>query len=66
MDDNNLYVHGMSQKLPVDGFEWVEDLSVIDEDFIKYYNEKSDMGYIIEADIENPKILQGLHSGLPF
>ena len=25
----------MSKKLPVDGFEWVEDLSTIDEDFIK-------------------------------
>ena len=56
----------MLQKLPVDGFEWVEDLSVIDEDFIKNYDEDGDVGYIIEANIEYPKELQSLHSDLPF
>ena len=35
MDANNLYGYAMSKKLPVDGFDWVEDLSKIDEDFIK-------------------------------
>ena len=35
MEANNLYGYAMSKKLPVDGFEWVEDLSKIDEDFIK-------------------------------
>ena len=39
VDANHLYGWTMSQKLPVDGFEWVEDLSVIDEDFIKNYDE---------------------------
>ena len=52
VDANNLYGWEMIQKLPVDCFEWVEDLSVIDEDFIKNYDEDSDVGYIIEADIE--------------
>ena len=42
----------MSKKLPVDGSEWVKDLSKIDEDFIKNYDENSDVGYFIEADIE--------------
>ena len=55
MDYNNLYGEAMSQKLPVDSFEWVEDLSTIDEDFIKNYDEDSDVGYIIKADIEYPK-----------
>ena len=65
-DYNNLYGKAMSLKLPVDGFEWVGQLSVIDEDFIKNYDEDSDVGYFIKADIEYPKELQSLHSDLPF
>ena len=66
MDANNLYGYAMSKKLPVDGFEWVEDLSVIDEDFIKNYDEDSDIRYFIEADIEYPRHLHGLHCDLSF
>ena len=62
MDANNLYGYAMSKKLPVDGFEWVEDLSTIDEDFIKNYDENSGVGYFIEADVEYPKELHTLHS----
>ena len=35
LDANNLYGWAMSQKLPVDGFKWVKDISQIAEDFIK-------------------------------
>ena len=66
MDANNLNGYAMSKKLPVDGFEWVEDLSTIDEDFIKNYDEDSDAVYFIEADLEYPKELHTLHSDLPF
>ena len=66
MDANNLYGYAMSKKLPVDSFEWVEDLSKIDEDFIKNYDEDSDVRYFIEADVEYPKKLHTLHSDLPF
>ena len=66
MDANNLYGWAMLQKLPVDGFEWVEDVPVIDEDFIVNYDEDSDVGYIIEADVEYPKHLQSMYSDLPF
>ena len=66
IDANNLYGYAMSKKLPIDGFEWVEDLSVIDEDFIKNYDEHSDVGYFIEADIEYPKEFHILDSDLPF
>ena len=31
----------MSQKLPVNGFKWVEDLSQFNEDFIKKYDKNS-------------------------
>ena len=56
----------MSEPLPVDGFEWLEDLSKIDEDFIKNYDENSDNGYILEVDVEYPKNLHDLHSDLSF
>ena len=65
-DYNNLYGKAMSEKLPVDGFEWVEDISEIDENFIKNYDEDSNVGYFIKADIEYPKELHTLHSDLPF
>ena len=34
-DTNNLYGLAMSQKLPVNGFKWVKNLSKFNEDFIK-------------------------------
>ena len=47
----------MSQKLPVRGFKWIKkyDLSKFDENFIKNYNENSDIGYVLEVDVEYPK-----------
>ena len=58
----------MSQKLPVDGFEWVEEnnLSKFDKKFIKNYNENSNKGYILEVDVEYPKKFHKLHSDSPF
>ena len=41
-------------------------LSKFNEDFIKNYDEDSDKGYILEADVEYPKSLHDLHSDLPF
>ena len=34
-DANNLYRWRMSQKLPVNNFEWTKDISQFNEDFIK-------------------------------
>ena len=56
-DANNLYGFAMSEPLPVDGFEWMKDLSKIDKDFIKNYYENSDKGYILEVDVKYPKNL---------
>ena len=47
----------MTQKLLVDGFEWVKKLSKFNEKFIKSYNENSDKGYFLEVDVEYPKNL---------
>ena len=44
----------------------MEDLSKIDEDFIKNYDKDNDKGYILEVDVEYPKNLHDLHNDLPF
>ena len=66
LDANNLYGWAMSQKLPVDDFKGVDDLSIFTEDFIKNYDEESDIGYLFVVDVEYPKNLHKLHSDLPF
>ena len=33
LDTNNLYGWAMSQKLPVNGFKWINDVSEIDEEY---------------------------------
>ena len=63
---NNLYGWAMSQKLPVNIFEWIKDTSQFNEDFIRNYNEESDEGYFLEADVQYPENLHNLHKYLPF
>ena len=68
LDANNLIGWVMSQKLPVDGFRWIEkdDLLKFNESFIKNYDENSDKRYFLEVDVKYPKNLHKLHSDLPF
>ena len=47
----------MWQKLPVNGFKWVEDISKSNGSFLKSYNEKGKGGYFLEFDIQYPKKL---------
>ena len=67
LDANNLYGWAMSKKLPVNGFKWLDSAKhIINEDFIKNYNENDKKGYILKVDVKYPKKLLGLHSDLPF
>ena len=51
VDANNLYGYGMSQKLPINNFKFETDLSIFTENFIKNYNEQSNTGYLLTADV---------------
>ena len=42
----------MSQKLPVNNFEWIKDTSQFNEDFIKNYTNESDEGYFLKGDVQ--------------
>ena len=66
LDANNLYGWAISQKLPVNGFKWVKNLSKCDEHFIKNYDENSNKGYFLEVDVEYSKNLFNLHKDFTF
>ena len=50
-DVKNLYGRAMSQKLPINTFEWIKDTSQFNEDLKKNYNEKSDAGDFLKIDV---------------
>ena len=66
LDENNLQGWPMSQKLPVGGSKWKNNMSKFNEKFIKNYDENSDIGHTLKAYVEYPKRLHNLHSELPF
>ena len=66
LDANNLYGKAMTEKLPVRGFRWMDDISKIHEDFVKDYNKNDNKDYILDVDADYPKKLQNVHSDLPF
>ena len=67
LNTNNLYDAAMYEKLPINGFKWVNDISGINKKFVKSYDKKnSDKGYILELDVDYPSKLHKLHSDMPF
>ena len=56
----------MSQTLPVNNFNWVEDICEFDESFVNNCNEESDERYFLEVDIQYPENLHTLHKDLHF
>ena len=66
VDANNLCGWSMCKKLPVSDFNYIDDILILTEDFIKNYDEDSDKGYIFVVDVEYPRNLHKLHSDLPF
>ena len=62
----NLYGWSVSQKLRVNNFEWMKNISKCNEDFVKSYNGESDKGYFLEDDVQYPEKLHELYNDLPF
>ncbi|KAJ4450849.1 hypothetical protein ANN_02280 [Periplaneta americana] len=65
VDANNLYGFAMSQKLPYGGFEWLSDEEIHHFD-LQAINDDSEIGYILEVDLEYPNHLFEKHRDLPF
>jgi len=62
LDANNLYGFAMSQYLPYGSFKWIES-----ENFsLQNVNEYSELGHIVEVDLEYPKELHDLHNDYPY
>ena len=51
-DVNNLYDWGISQKLPVNKFEWIKDTSKSNEDFVKKFVKTKDIYKDIAKSVE--------------
>ena len=66
LDAKSLYGWAMSQKLPINSFKWVKYLTHFKEEFIKNYDENSDIGYFLEVDLEYQKKLFNLRKDLQF
>ena len=66
VDANNLYGYAMSKKLPTGDFQWIEDISIFTEDYIKNYNENSDTGYLLVVHVTYRKDLYEKNKYLPF
>ena len=62
LDKNNLYGWSMSEYLPYGEFEWLEN---VDEFDVNSINEKSEIGYFLEVDLEYPNELHELHNDYP-
>ena len=63
---SNLNGWSLSQKLPVNNFEWQNNISKFDEDFVISNSQNSDKGCILEVDVECSKELHDVHYDLPY
>ena len=62
LDKNNLHGWSMSEYIPYKEFEWLKNVDGFD---VNSVNEKSEIGYFLEADLEYPDELHDLHNDYP-
>ena len=65
LDANNLYEWAICKKLPLNSFLWSSNLNKYTSNFIKNYNDNSDLRYLLEVDVHYPKHVHKLHSDIP-
>ncbi|GFX84155.1 uncharacterized protein TNCV_927661 [Trichonephila clavipes] len=63
LDANNLYGYAMSKYLPLKDFVWIDN-NLTEQDIFNL-SDKSDVGYILEIDLEYPSDLHDKHSDFP-
>ena len=63
---NSFYGWAILQKLPVNGFKWVEGFTEFNQGFTKSYNKKSKEGYFLEVDIQYPENLHNVQNHFSF
>ena len=56
----------MSQKLPVNNFEWIEDTFQFNKGLITNYNEERNEEYFLEVDVQYLEKLYELYNDLLF
>ena len=62
LDKNNLYGWSIGEYLPDKEFKWLENVDGFD---VMSINEKSEIGYFLEVDLEYPDELHELHNDYP-
>ena len=66
LDANNLYGWAMTEKLPIHGFEWLNENKLSINNVIKILNKNiTNHGYVFEVDLEYPKELWKHHNNYP-
>ena len=56
----------MSQKLPLNKFEWIKDNSKFNKCSIQNYNEESNKGFFLEVDVQYPEKFHELFNNISF
>src|SRR6202044_3237949 len=64
LDFNNLYGWAMNQYLPMSHFKWIDQNEYDSIDW-KTINTKSNIGYILEVDLDYPSNLHDKHKNFP-
>ena len=51
---------------PVNNYEWIKDISYVNEGFLKIYNEEIGEVHFLKVDVQYIEKLRELHNHLPF